>query len=71
MKANSYNLLMNTSCMQCDILIWRFFYTFYFLSVGISSIQMYAFSYYYDRAVDLTLIGKNNNSFFFMQFTIL
>ena len=51
--------------MQCDILIWRFFSTFYFLSVGISSIQMYAFSYYYDRAVDLTLIGKNNNSFFY------
>ena len=34
------------------------FFIFCLMSAGINSIEMYAFSYFYDRAVDMGLIGK-------------
>ena len=36
------------------------------LLAGISSVEMYAFSYYYDRATDMRLIGKKFSESFFI-----
>ena len=37
------------------------------LTAAINSIEMYAFSYYYDRAVEMGLIGRDQKSLFFTR----
>lgn len=48
---------------MCNIL--RAFFSS--LTAAINSIEMYAFSYYYDRAVEMGLIGRDKKSLSFTQ----
>ena len=40
---------------------------FHLLTDGVSSIDMYAFSYFYDRAVEMGLIGKSSLFLHFLK----
>ena len=43
---------------RCCHIIADISFLFCLISAGINSVEMYAFSYFYDRAVDMGLIGK-------------